>query len=200
MKNVIRLDDCECSSESELLKAKVTAVKKMRCLRFHQLFHLCLMRWPMALNKLLKNDHIGIWNCSKFWHIFSFVCPKQSAKTMKQLYMTSFFVISGIIIFGGLIAPVVSASFIYVCPPCFFFFLQEPFSLWAVIKKVIDLSLDAAWTEIRAWWYILWRFYTDLALASSIEVLWRTYISIVNSVAVFSKVIWYIFVGFCSVR
>ncbi|CAN6244559.1 unnamed protein product [Urochloa humidicola] len=32
--------------------------------------------------------------------------PHASAKTMKQLYMTSFSVISGIIIFGGLIAPV----------------------------------------------------------------------------------------------
>jgi hypothetical protein len=100
-------------------------VKKMKCLRFHQLFHLCPMRWPTALNKLLKNDHIGIWSCSKFCCFFSFVCPKQSAKTMKQLYMTSFSVISGIIIFGGLIAPVVSdiivqsTSMVYVCTPCF---------------------------------------------------------------------------------
>ena len=172
----------------------------MRCLRFHRLFHLCLMRWPTTLNKLLKNDHIAIWNCSKFYHLFSFVCPKQSAKTMKQLYMTSFSVISGIIIFGGLIAPVVSASFIYVCPHCFFFLFTRTFFIMSSDIEGYHLSLDAAWTEIRAWWYILWRFYTDLALASSIEVLWRTYISIVNSVAVFSKVIWYIFVGFCSVR
>ncbi|PWZ21571.1 hypothetical protein Zm00014a_028148 [Zea mays] len=35
-----------------------------------------------------------------------FLLMEESPKTMKQLYMTSFSVISGIIIFGGLIAPV----------------------------------------------------------------------------------------------
>ena len=44
MEKFIRLDDCECSSVSELLKAKMPTLKKMKCLRFHQLFHLCLMR------------------------------------------------------------------------------------------------------------------------------------------------------------
>jgi hypothetical protein len=44
MENLIRLDACECSSVSELLKAKMPTLKEMKCLRFHQLFHLCLMR------------------------------------------------------------------------------------------------------------------------------------------------------------
>lgn len=54
-----------------------------------------------------KLSHYHLW----FFQLLltcPFVSPKQSPKTMKQLYMTSFSVISGIIIFGGLIAPVVS--------------------------------------------------------------------------------------------
>jgi hypothetical protein len=113
----LRLDDCECNSESELLKAKVPAVKKMKCQRYHQLFLSCLMRWTN--NPQLICEKVYTLACKAVLSsiISSFRCPKQSPKTMKQLYMTSFSIISGIILFGGLIAPVVSSSFVYIGTP-----------------------------------------------------------------------------------
>ncbi|KAF6165873.1 hypothetical protein GIB67_012770 [Kingdonia uniflora] len=40
--------------------------------------------------------------------------PHMTPTTLRQLYLTSFSFISGIIIFGGLVAPIVSSSFMYI--------------------------------------------------------------------------------------
>lgn len=71
MSNVLRSDDCGCSSESELLKADVPAVKKMRCRRCHLPFRFCLIRWPTLDPELF---YVQTWPFEFFLVIFiSFV-------------------------------------------------------------------------------------------------------------------------------
>jgi hypothetical protein len=81
---------------------------------------------PFMHHAVSKQPSINLWEMIKLASKVelssinsSFCFPKQSPKTMKQLYMMSFSVISGIILFGGLIAPVVSSSFVYNGTPLF---------------------------------------------------------------------------------
>lgn len=76
---------------------------------------------------------------------------KQTPKTMKQLYFTSLAFISGIIVFGGLIAPTVSTK-------NFYFYFSFPFLWLPCIVAFIDSFLvfifklwefDCMWRKYR---------------------------------------------------